>query len=53
MNRMPLNIQLFGASLYVSAYETDIDTANNTSYVYLTIFFCLSRSVHGLWWYSK
>ena len=37
MNRMPLNIQLFGASLYVSAYETDIDTANNTSYVYLTI----------------
>ena len=34
---MPLNIQLFGASLYVSAYETDIDTANNTSYVYLTI----------------
>lgn len=37
MNLMPLNIQLFGASLYVSAYETDIDTANNTSYVYLTI----------------
>ena len=37
MHRMPLNIQLFGASLYVSAYETDIDTANNTSYVYLTI----------------
>lgn len=34
---MPLNIQLFGASLSISAYETDIDTANNRSYVQLTI----------------
>ena len=37
MNRMPLNIQLFGASLSISAYETDISTANNTSYVQLSI----------------
>ena len=37
MNFMPLNIQLFGASLYISAYETDIDVANNTSYVQLSI----------------
>lgn len=46
MHRMPLNIQLFGASLYVSAYETDIDTANNTSYVYLTI----SATTSGQTW---
>lgn len=37
MKFMPLNIQLFGASLSISAYETDIDTANNRSYVQLTI----------------
>ena len=37
MNFMPLNIQLFGASLYISAYETDIDVENNTSYVQLSI----------------
>lgn len=37
MNFMPLNIQLFGASLYISAYETDIDVANNISYVQLSI----------------
>ena len=37
MNFVPLNIQLFGASLYISAYETDIDVANNTSYVQLSI----------------
>ena len=37
MNLMPLNIQLFGASLSISAYETDISTENNTSYVQLSI----------------
>ncbi len=37
MDFMPLNIQLFGASLSISAYETDISTANNTSYVQLSI----------------
>ena len=37
MKFMPLNIQLFGASLSISAYETDISTANNTSYVQLSI----------------
>lgn len=37
MNFMPLNIQLFGASLSISAYETDVDEANNRSYVQLTI----------------
>ena len=37
MEFMKLNIQLFGASLSISAYETDISTANNTSYVQLSI----------------
>ena len=37
MEPMKLNIQLFAASLSISAYETDVNTANNTSYVYLTI----------------
>lgn len=37
MDFMPLNIQLFGASLSISAYETDISTENNTSYVQLSI----------------
>lgn len=37
MDFMPLNIQLFGASLSISAYETDIDIANNRSYVQLSI----------------
>lgn len=34
---MPLNIQLFGATLSISAYETDINVENNTSYVQLSI----------------
>ena len=37
MDFMPLNIQLFGASLSISAYETDISEDNNTSYVQLSI----------------
>ena len=38
MNRMPLNIQLFAASVSsISAYETDIDIANNQSYIQLSI----------------
>lgn len=37
MKFMPLNIQLFGASLSISAYETDINKSNNTSYVQLSI----------------
>lgn len=37
MKFMPLNIQLFGATLSISAYETDINVENNTSYVQLSI----------------
>lgn len=38
MKFMPLNIQLFGASVsMISAYETDIDIANNRSYIQLSI----------------
>ena len=38
MNPMKLNIQLFAASVsMISAYETDIDTANNRSYIQLSI----------------
>lgn len=38
MQFMPLNIQLFAASVSsISAYETDIDIANNQSYIQLSI----------------
>lgn len=38
MKFMPLNIQLFAASVSsISAYETDIDIANNRSYIQLSI----------------
>lgn len=37
MKLMPLNIQLFGASLSISAYETDVSIEGNTSYVQLSI----------------
>ena len=37
MNFMKLNIQLFAASLSISAYETDISIENNTSYIQLSI----------------
>lgn len=38
MKFMPLNIQLFGASVsMISAYETDVDIANNRSYIQLSI----------------
>ena len=46
MEPMKLNIQLFAASLSISAYETDVNTANNTSYVYLTI----SATTSGQTW---
>ena len=38
MDFMPLNIQLFAASVsMISAYETDVDIANNRSYIQLSI----------------
>lgn len=37
MNFMKLNIQLFAASLSISAYETDVSIENNTSYIQLSI----------------
>ena len=38
MKFMPLNIQLFAASVSsISAYETDVDIANNRSYIQLSI----------------
>lgn len=47
MEFMKLNIQLFGASLSISAYETDISTANNTSYVQLSITATTSGSTYN------
>lgn len=37
MNFMKLNIQLFAASSNISAYETDINIADNSSYIQLSI----------------
>ena len=37
MEKLKLNIQLFGGSLSISAYETDVNVENNTSYIQVDI----------------
>lgn len=37
MERLKLNIQLFGGSLAITAYETDVSIENNTSYIYVEL----------------
>lgn len=37
MEKLKLNIQLFGGSLAITAYETDVSIENNTSYVYVEL----------------
>lgn len=37
MEKLKLNIQLFGGSLAITAYETDVSIENNTSYIYVEL----------------